>query len=93
MFQIGICDDDALFGEKLRGDLEAVIKKLEMDCNIYMWHRESELLEHLKQKKPIDLLFLDIELVESSGIDLGKFIREDLMDFQMQLGYVSHEEG
>ena len=93
MFQIGICDDDALFGEKLRRNLEAVIKKLKMDCNISVWHKESELMEYLKQKKAVDLLFLDIELVESSGIDLGKFIREDLLNVQIQRVYVSHEEG
>lgn len=91
--QIAICDDDERFCEYFRDCLEAVNKKLNIECNVSVWHKGSELTEQLINKNRVDLLFLDIELEESNGVNIGKFIREKLLDFEIQLVYVSHEQG
>lgn len=93
MFQIAICDDDKLFCEQFINCLNTAIKKLRIECSFLVWQEGKELIEYLVQKNQVDLLFLDIELEESNGVNLGKFIREELLDFQTQLVYVSHEQG
>lgn len=93
MFQIAICDDDKLFCERFKSDLQAVVQKLNIKCNISIWYKGTELQEHVSKKNRVDLLFLDIELEETDGVTIGTHIRENLMDFQMQLVYISHEKG
>lgn len=93
MFQIAICDDDKLFCEQFINCLNTAIKKLRIECSFLVWQEGGELIEYLVKKNQVDLLFLDIELEESNGVNLGKFIREELLDFQTQLVYVSHEQG
>lgn len=93
MFQIAVCDDDKIFCEQFRNNLETVIKKLNIECDISIWYTGEELQEYLKRRNKVDLLFLDIELMELDGVSLGHFIRDRLLDYQMQLVYISHEKG
>lgn len=53
-----------------------------------MEHREA-LYQDLADKKPIDLLFLDIELVSTSGIQIGKRIRNELENPDISIAYIS----
>lgn len=93
MFHIAICDDDKIFCEQFKDCVETVVKKLNIECNISIWYKGSELQHYLMNKNQVDLLFLDIMLLESNGVSIGKFIREHLLDFQMQLVYISIEQG
>ncbi len=93
MYYIGICDDDKLFCENFKNCLERVTKELNIDCNISIWYEGKTLQDYLINKNRIDLLFLDIILLESDGVSIGKFIRENLSDFELKLVYISHEPG
>ncbi len=93
MFQIAICDDNKIFCDNFNDCLHTVLKQLNIECNVTVWYEGSPLQEHLLNKNRVDLIFLDIELPESNGIDIGKFIREHLLDFQTKLVYISHEQG
>ncbi len=92
MFQIAICDDDKMFCESFRNCLEKIQSRMNVECNISIWHKGCELLEYLANKNKVDLLFLDINLKESSGVSIGRFIREELADFKIQLVYISYEQ-
>lgn len=91
MFQIAICDDDKVFCTQFQDCLDTVIAELNIQCNVSIWYDGQKLQQYLENKNRMDLIFLDIELVESDGISIGKFIRENLLDFQLQLAYISHE--
>ena len=93
MFQIAICDDDPMFCEYFKECLESAVKELNIGCNISVWYDGRELKEYLINKNRVDLLFLDVELGTSNGVGLGKFIREELSNFQIHLVYISHEPG
>lgn len=93
MYQIAIIDDDPLFCERFKECLETVVKRLNIECSIFVWYKGSDFEEWLADKKRVDLLFLDVELGESYGVDIGKFIREELVNYQIQLVYISHEQG
>lgn len=92
MYQIAVCDDDNLFCKQFRHDLDTVVKKLNIECNITVWHTAEALWEHLTNNNKVDLIFLDIEFLTLDGVSLGHFIRERLFDYQIQLVYISHEK-
>ena len=78
MLYIGICDDD----EGVCAELERMLydyaeqNKIQMDIDI--WHRGESLCRFLREKEQIpDVLFLDIELLTTNGIEVGRFIREE----------------
>lgn len=93
MFQIAICNDEQLFCEYIKEQILACTGKMQAECKIWVYHTGTELRKALEQRNRVDLLFVDIGLADDNGIELGKFIREELQDFQMQLVYLSHEQG
>lgn len=91
MFQITICNDERLFCEYMKGQILDFCEKIQAEYRIQTYNTKAELLNRLKQKNKVDLLFLDIELADGNGIELGEYIREELQDFQMKIVYLSHE--
>lgn len=53
-----------------------------------IWHTGEALCEALKELR-IDLLFLDIELITTSGIAVGRYIRNELDNHEMSIAYIS----
>ncbi len=63
--------DDEL---SIRRLFEAVLD--EMGCDVFLASREEEALYILKKNSDIDLIFLDLKLFGTNGIDLCRRIRE-----------------
>ena len=93
MFQIAIYDTDRLFCEYFGNCVSMVTKKLKVECIVSVWHIESELIEYIKETGHIDVLFLGIEPITYTGIKIGKYIREELLDYETKLVYISEEQG
>lgn len=89
MYNIGICDD----GKNICAEIEKMILHFvhahEIKTDINIWYKGEELRDYLQQKNHLDILFLDIELFELSGMDVGNFIRNHLEDREMQIIYIS----
>lgn len=89
MYNIGICDD----GKNTCAALEEMVlsyaqqKKIKMDTRV--WYTGEELCQYLEQGGHLDILFLDIELFEVTGIEVGDFIRNKMEDRGMQIVYIS----
>lgn len=89
MYNIGICDD----GKNTCASIEEMImqyaekKKLRIDVQV--WYAGEELCQYLEQGGHLDILFLDIELVKLTGIEVGGFIRNKMEDRGMQIIYIS----
>lgn len=92
MYTIGICDD----GKNVCAVLEQMIneygKQQKMQVETLVWFSGEELCHFLKQGNQLDILFLDIELLEMTGIEVGDFIRNQLDDRTMQIIYISNKE-
>lgn len=93
MYQIAICDDDIKFMEEFCRQVTDALAHLGVQGKLYQWASLDEAKCALKQNQTVQLLFLDIELEKQLGTVLGKFIRQELADYQMQIVYVSHEPG
>ena len=89
MYHIGICDD----GKNTCAALEEMVwlyaNKTKLQMNIKIWYAGEELCKYLEQNGHLDILFLDIELFELSGIEVGDFIRNRMENRGMQIIYIS----
>lgn len=89
MYRIAICDDEI----KTCSDLEEMLyqygKRNSLTFTIDIWYSGERLCNYLEKGNTIDLLFLDIELVTTDGIAIGKYIREELENRECTIVYIS----
>ena len=89
MFQIGICDD----GKEICTELENILyeygKRKGIKIEVNVWYTGESLCDYLKRDNLLDLLFLDIELISTNGIQIGNFIREELNNLETTIVYIS----
>lgn len=91
MYNIGICDD----GKNICASLEEMVlqyaEKSKRKMDIQVWYTGEELCRYLEQDGHLDILFLDIELMKLTGIEVGNFIRNKMENRGMQIIYISGE--
>lgn len=93
LINIGICDDDIGLCSKIENDILDYCKSIKQMVNIEIYYTGKTLYEVLKKEVIFDLLFLDIELgKDCSGVDIGHYIRYDLLNESMQIIYISSYE-
>lgn len=89
MYDIGICDDGEFICSEIEGMLLQFEKNHRVGLAVHIWNSGEQLCRYLKTYGGLDLLFLDIELLDSDGITVGKFIREELENRDIQIVYIS----
>ncbi len=92
MYQIGICDD----GKNTCAFIEDIAlkygKKQNVKLEVQIWSSGEELCDYLESGKHLDILYLDIQMFEVSGIDVGLFIRKQMENHTMQIIYISGKQ-
>lgn len=89
MYDIGICDD----GENVCTSIENMLlvwagkKNIQIATNV--WYTGEGLRGYLEAGNHLDILFLDIELFQMTGIEVGDYIRNQLDDRRLQIIYIS----
>ena len=78
MYKIGICDDSKLTCTELENMLRDIMQSLRIEAEIEPWYSGESLCKYLEAGNRFDLIFLDIELLKLSGIDVGNYIRKDV---------------
>ena len=91
MYHVGICDDDKVFCAELEEMICDLAEKLHQKIETEVWYSGESIMGDLEKLTCLDLLFLDIELYEKNGIDVGKFIR-DGDDYMTHIVYVSSRQ-
>lgn len=87
--KIAICDDEKGYCAEFEEMLKDVANRLNLRIHIDVWFSGETIQEYLEKGNRIDILFLDIELIRLSGIDVGNYIRHDMKDNQTQIVYIS----
>lgn len=93
MYHIAICDDDSMFRESFYKEVIMVLENLGVKVEGCQWASLEEAKKAIQQNQMIQLLFLDVELEKQRGMELGRFIRQELENYQIQIVYISHEPG
>lgn len=84
MFKIAICDDDVVYANLIRNEIVSFDKE---EYEIYMY---SSALQVLEAKIKFDILFLDIEMPEISGIELKRKLEKS--NFKGMIVYITNYE-
>ena len=75
MLNIGICDDETSMRKALRMPLERKLQLLGESYRIFEYDSGEALMKRMESAEP-DLLFLDIEMKDLSGMDTARALRE-----------------
>lgn len=90
MFHISICDDSRQICAELEEMLYQYGEKHGVQMDISVWYAGESLCEYLKNSKHIpDVLFLDIKLRTTNGVQVGRFIRDELDNLDTIIIYIS----
>jgi DNA-binding LytR/AlgR family response regulator len=92
MYRIAICDDEELTCFELESYLINISQKLQILIEIDIFYTGHQLCDFLSDKNSYDLIFLDIELGDFDGIETGDFIRNQLVDKNTLIIYISSKE-
>lgn len=84
MFKIAICDDDEVYAELIRNEI------INFNKNEYKIYIYSSALQVLEAKIKFDILFLDIEMPEISGIELKRKLEKS--NFKGMIVYITNYE-
>ena len=91
MYNIGICDDGKNICASIEKMISVCAEKKNMEIEVNVWYAGEQLCEFLEHGGQLDILFLDIQLLQLSGIEVGDFIRNKMEDRKMQIIYISGE--
>lgn len=92
MLKIAICDDDKALCRQLKSILNKISENINEFFEISVFYTGEELCDILLSKKSFNVIFLDIELCEINGVEVGKKIREELNDELTQIVYISAKD-
>lgn len=88
MIRIALIDDQEIWLQKLEKDLEEILLSLGKEGKIQSMTKATTLLEEYQDGYYFDLLFIDIQMKDLDGIQLGEKIRS-LGDNRVKMVYVS----
>lgn len=89
MLKVAICDDILEITAQLEIMLIELGKKYLIEVDIGVFFSGEDLLKYMDDGNSLDLIFLDIEMKEVNGIQVGLKIREGMKDDNTQIAYIS----
>lgn len=92
MLRIAICDDDKTLCMQLESMLNEIIEETDETFEICIFFSGEALCDLLFNGNHFDIIFLDIELCEINGVEVGRKIRGELNDELTQIVYISAKE-
>lgn len=79
MIRIAMCDDEIMFLQTYQKKVSELFQEHNVDCKIDTYTDAVRFLEHC-EKTSYDLIFLDIDMPELSGIQLASKFRDNGLD-------------
>lgn len=89
--RIAICDDEKEICSQVEEYIRMVLRKKDITCETDIFQNGEALCDEMKRTR-YDIVFLDIEMPGMSGVNVGKFIRENLQDEMTQITYISSKQ-
>lgn len=89
MFKIGICDDNRELCNRLDQIIWNYGKENRISLDIEVFYNGEDLCKYVQSESFFQLIFLDIELENMSGIHVGDLIRNKLDDHETEIVYIS----
>ena len=93
ILRIAICDDDKFICQRLEQLIVDYATHIATKLAVEVFCRGEDLMGSIQREHPFDLIFLDIELVTTTGIDIGHIIRNELNDHICKIVFISGAGG
>ena len=90
MYCVAICDDEMALCTHIEKALDYYVKKGAVKTEVF--YSGEKLWQALTGGQHYDLIFLDIELGNLSGVDVGNKIRNELNNGKVQIVYISAKQ-
>lgn len=90
-FKVAVCDDESIICKTIFDIIETISDETGIKFATDCFTSGEELCEELRHID-YDLIFLDIELQKMNGVEVGKYIRENLGNENIQIAYVSSKQ-
>lgn len=87
--KIGICDDDISVCEKIKMDIEILDGKRKDKIDTQEYYSGKGLIQSLNRGEYYDLLFLDCQMEEMNGFEVGLYVREHMRYYHTHIYYMS----
>jgi len=92
MLRIAICDDEKSICNQLEEILEKLGREFLENIQIDIFYSGEKLCQYLAANNYLDIIFLDIELNEMNGVEVGQVIRDKILNETTQIIYISGKE-
>lgn len=92
MYNIGICDDNYEIVAQIKEIIQKFAQKSHEEIATYLFNSGEDLYEFLYKRNQLDLIFLDIEMDNLNGVDLGIKIRSEFKNEALQIVYISGKD-
>ncbi|MCR3759105.1 LytTR family DNA-binding domain-containing protein [Clostridium felsineum] len=89
MLKIAICDDNECFCIQLENILEDISDKYNFEFDIYTFNSGKAFYEKIKNNFIFDLIFLNVELKNLNGLQIGRLIRNKFSSTFVHIVYLS----
>ena len=74
---IAICDDDSKITSRLESGIREIFKNLKDDVDVSVFFYGTDLIDTIKKEKiHYDILLLDVDMPNISGLEVAKILRE-----------------
>ncbi|CAD5899691.1 conserved hypothetical protein [Carnobacterium maltaromaticum] len=88
--KIAICDDDKVICSQIENMILRYAENSSFYVTINIFYDGSSFIDYIQgEDGNYDLIYLDIEMDELNGVDVGIAIRSELRDHKIQIVYVS----
>ena len=91
MNNIAVCDDIPQICEQISTYIQEYCEENDEKLCVYKAN-DAKMLYEIMKKEKIELLFLDIELPDINGVEIGNYIRKTMQDDDMQIVYISGKQ-
>ncbi len=88
-YKVAICDDEMCTCKILEEMLKKAFMSIGVGANIDVFYSGEKIVQYLKYGNTYDFIFLDIELFELNGVDVGKYIRNAQNNIETQIVFIS----
>lgn len=88
---IAICHDDRRISSKLESMIIRIMRQKGVDCETEVFESGTSLCKEL-ERQHFDLIFMDVDLPEQGGVEVSKYIRDQLKNYIVKIAYISEND-
>lgn len=92
MLRIAICDNDKVICSQIESIIIKYCAENSLKSDVEVFYSGESILSYIRQGNQFDLIYLDIEMDQINGIEVGRQMRRVMKDYTTEIVYVSGKD-